>query len=193
MINLQVTIDRTAIEHVRKLYIDPTHAVFNLVPPAFNAFLEECYTSLQRPPVGRATAWTVYLDMLDLIRHREEAQALLQVVSEIGISVHEDEALPLLDGLQDLPFDATDGNYYMGGVGGGLGLRKLHIQVLDASTNLSVYYVEQEHIDALNILEEDEPGIDNDDEHEAGPMAIVTAFSDDDDDDGGDDLFLDEW
>ena len=48
--------------------------------------------------------------------------------------------------------------------------------------------VEQEHIDALNRLE-DEPSIDGDDEHEAGPAVIVTAFSDDDD--GEDDP--DDW
>jgi len=33
--NSQVTIDREAIEHVRKLYIDPTHTVFDLMSPTF--------------------------------------------------------------------------------------------------------------------------------------------------------------
>lgn len=119
-----MTIDCEAIEHVRKLYINPTHAVFDLMALTFDSFLEACYTSLQCPPVGCDTAWMVYLDILDCIRHHEEAQTLQQRISTINLSVYEDEALPLINGLHDLPFDETEGNYYMGGVGGGLGLCK---------------------------------------------------------------------
>ncbi|KIM58647.1 hypothetical protein SCLCIDRAFT_127820 [Scleroderma citrinum Foug A] len=99
----------------------------------------------------------VYLDILDCICHHEEAQTLQQRISTINLSVYEDEALPLINGLHDLPFDETEGNYYMGGVGGGLGL------CVFCTSN------------------EDKPSIDGDDEHEAGPAVIVTAFSDDDD------------
>jgi len=60
--------------------------------------------------------------MLDCVHHHEEVQTLQQQIPTINLSLYEDEALPLIDGLRDLPFDETEENYYMGGVGGGLGL-----------------------------------------------------------------------
>ncbi|KIK80386.1 hypothetical protein PAXRUDRAFT_158843, partial [Paxillus rubicundulus Ve08.2h10] len=76
--------------------------------------------------------------------------------------------VPLLDGLQDLPFNKTATEYYMGSVGGGLGL------------HMSIHYYE------LNTLEqEDEPDIDASyNEINAAPGALLTAFSDGEDADG---------
>ena len=65
-------------------------------------------------------------------------------------------------------------------------ISSIHPMFLNIHSSIDV---EQEDIDALNRLEEDEPSIDGEDEHEAGPAVIVTAFSDDED--SGDDP--DNW
>ncbi|KIM63440.1 hypothetical protein SCLCIDRAFT_117537, partial [Scleroderma citrinum Foug A] len=124
-LDFKVCIYCEAIEHVCKLYIDPTHAVLiSWLRPLIHSWKCVTYTSLQCPPVGHNTAWMVYLNILDCVHHHEEAQTLQQRISTINLSVYEDEALPLINGLHDLPFDETEGNYYMGGVGSGLGLCK---------------------------------------------------------------------
>ena len=117
--------DHASVKHVCNTYINASHPVFDLVSPAFGAFLDKCYTMLQRPPVGHGNAWMVYCDMLAIIRQQEEAWTLQE--SMICAKSHDDEVLSLIEGLKDLPFDETDGNYYMGGVGGGLGLCKLNL------------------------------------------------------------------
>ncbi|KIO02144.1 hypothetical protein M404DRAFT_148569 [Pisolithus tinctorius Marx 270] len=126
-LDFKVIVDRAAIEHVHKVYINSAHPMFDLVSPAFGAFLEKCYTMLQRPPIGHGNAWTVYREMLALIQRQEEAQALHESIMDVEMPA---EHLPLIEGLEDLPFNETDGNYYMGGVGGGLGLCKLSMKFL---------------------------------------------------------------
>ena len=120
-------VDCAAINHVQELYINSAHPVFDLVPPRFGVYLENCYEQMLRPLVDRHTVWTVYLNLLDEIRYRVEALCILEThtLSTATSSGHEDDELPLLVGLKDLHFDESDGVYYMGGVRGGLGLGKL--------------------------------------------------------------------
>ena len=61
-------VDKAATTHVRQLYIDPDHVVFDLVPGPLNAHLKECYNELGRPAVTRQTVWAVYLDLLHVVQ-----------------------------------------------------------------------------------------------------------------------------
>ncbi|KAG1741220.1 hypothetical protein EDD22DRAFT_959081 [Suillus occidentalis] len=81
-----------------------------------------------------------------------------------GDDEEELEDLPLLNNYQDLPFN-EDG-YYMGGVGGGLGLDAAHHQQLDS------------------LMEEDEPDVSKSVDGDAldHDRLIVWSFSDDEDD-----------
>ncbi|KAI5997616.1 hypothetical protein F5J12DRAFT_725221 [Pisolithus orientalis] len=46
--------------HVCELYVDANHPVFDLVPHALNAHLEECYNILGHPAITHFTIWDVY-------------------------------------------------------------------------------------------------------------------------------------
>jgi hypothetical protein len=109
---------------VRNLYIKPDHPVFDLVPPALGQYIQHHYEQLGSPVVNRQSAWDVYLELLNALQHdnSEELQAQTLLVDE---SDEDEEVLPLLENYDDLPFcEENDGFYYMGGVGGGLGLGK---------------------------------------------------------------------
>jgi len=106
-----------AIDHVHQLYIKRDHIVFDLVPPAFSTYLEQCYHQLGRPSVGRQSAWTIYRALLDLVRQCNGIPRVLMAMEEYNIP---DDELLLVPGLRDL--HEVDG--YMGGVAYGLGLRK---------------------------------------------------------------------
>ena len=106
-----------AIDHVCQLYIKHDHIVFNLVPPALTAFLEQCYHQLGHPSIGRKSAWMVYRALLGLVRQCDGIPRVLITMEEHNVP---DDELPLVPGLRDL--HEADG--YMGGVAYGLGLRK---------------------------------------------------------------------
>ncbi|KIM50423.1 hypothetical protein SCLCIDRAFT_85256, partial [Scleroderma citrinum Foug A] len=115
-LNFRVMVSAAAIDHVRQLYIDPKHVVFNLVLPTLNIFLDRCYHQLGSPSVGRSTVWVIYCNLLNLVQQCECVPAVLMA---IGTEQHDTEdELILLPGLQDL--HETEG--YMGGVANGLGL-----------------------------------------------------------------------
>jgi hypothetical protein len=117
----QIKVEREALDHVRDIYIDSSHIVFDLVPKPFAEFMEHCYTELGRPLVKRETVWDVYLHLLDMVQVNDE---MIPPHIELLDEAEEDStALPLLESHRDLP-DREDGSgaYYMGGVGGGLGL-----------------------------------------------------------------------
>lgn len=83
--------------------------------------MEHCYTELGRPLVKRETVWDVYLHLLDVVQVNDE---MIPPHIELLDEAEEDStALLLLESHRDLP-DREDGSgaYYMGGVGGGLGL-----------------------------------------------------------------------
>ncbi|KAG2359833.1 hypothetical protein BDR07DRAFT_1291218 [Suillus spraguei] len=126
-LDFKITVEQDAIDHVWGVYINPSHPVFDLVPPNLNDYIQLCYEEIGCPIVDCDSAWTVYHDLLDKLQHGNNS-ALLDVSDEY--SDEELEDLPLLNNHQDLPFN-EDG-YYMGGVGGGLGLGKtLHDSPFD--------------------------------------------------------------
>ena len=122
-------IDCDAIEHVCKLYINSAHAVFNLIPPRFGTYLDDCYEQILCPSVDHHTVWTVYLHLLDEIHQCTEALSILELFTfqTAALNSPDDNELLLLVELEDLHFDEV-GNYYMGGVRGGLGLSKCQDQ-----------------------------------------------------------------
>ncbi|KAI6020377.1 hypothetical protein PISMIDRAFT_104467 [Pisolithus microcarpus 441] len=124
-LDFKVMVLPATIEQVRKLYINPNHTVFDLVPPALNAFIKACYLQLGSPSVGRTSVWTVYCDILDLMQQSEGMPAILTVTEDHATM--DDEELNLLPGLHDL-LEMED---YMGGVANGLGL---HECLLGSST-----------------------------------------------------------
>ncbi|KIM63430.1 hypothetical protein SCLCIDRAFT_96929, partial [Scleroderma citrinum Foug A] len=77
-LDFKVMIDCDAIEHVCKLYINSAHAVFNLIPPRFGTYLDDCYEQILCPSVDRHTVWTVYLHLLDEIHQCTEALSILK-------------------------------------------------------------------------------------------------------------------
>jgi hypothetical protein len=73
--------------------------------------------------MSRASAWNVYHHLLAVIREHVETPPLLAVIHDTVSDSDPETQLELLPNLKDLPFHETANAYYMGGVGGGLGLR----------------------------------------------------------------------
>ncbi|KAI6021641.1 hypothetical protein BKA83DRAFT_4055186 [Pisolithus microcarpus] len=108
----------TAIEQVQQLYIVPNHAVFDLVPPSLNVYMEACYLQLGHPSVTHASTWTIYRAILDMMWQCENVPAILSTTEDhVSVDVKE---FDLLLGLRNL--HETEG--YMGGVANGLGLHE---------------------------------------------------------------------
>ncbi|KIK20556.1 hypothetical protein PISMIDRAFT_12924 [Pisolithus microcarpus 441] len=146
-------VNKAALKHVRRLYVNTNHAVFDLVPHLLSAHLEECYNNLGCPTISRQTVWHIYLDLLHTI---QDDALMLRHHTSLSANTDADDELPLLEGQHDLPFNETDqGYYYMGGVGGGLGL-------------------DEDHVHHLNRLDSDE----EENFVEGGPDIVVTKFSD---------------
>jgi hypothetical protein len=82
--------------------------------------MQQCYNELGHPVVDCRTAWDVYLNLYRIVSRLYEQLPPPVVLSADDL---DDDFLPLLENHEDLPFhDRNDGAYYMGGVGGGLGL-----------------------------------------------------------------------
>ncbi|KIK91546.1 hypothetical protein PAXRUDRAFT_149260 [Paxillus rubicundulus Ve08.2h10] len=120
-LNFKVMVSLEAMVQVRQVYINPAHPVFDLLPPALGTFIDECYAYLGRPSVSRNSAWAIYCNLLGMLCQRAEIPRIMEVMD---VDAADEAELPLLEGLEELPFDETNGGYYMGGVGNGLGLRE---------------------------------------------------------------------
>ncbi|KIK91878.1 hypothetical protein PAXRUDRAFT_13542 [Paxillus rubicundulus Ve08.2h10] len=101
----KVMVTPAAIDHVHELYINPTHTVFDLLPSSLGMFIELCYDQLGRPSVNRHSVWTIYLDLLGLLRRCAEISPILKAADP---HVTIDDELPLLPGLQELPLNEMD-------------------------------------------------------------------------------------
>ncbi|KAI6139077.1 hypothetical protein EDD17DRAFT_1516715 [Pisolithus thermaeus] len=119
-LDLKFMVDKAALKHICQLYVNTSHVVFDLVPRPLNAHLEEHYNDLGCPTITCQTIWHIYLDLLHTI---QDHALILHLHTSLSESTDVDDELPLLKGQHDLPLNETDqGYYYMGGVGGGLGL-----------------------------------------------------------------------
>ncbi|KAG1821416.1 hypothetical protein EV424DRAFT_1539144 [Suillus variegatus] len=165
-LDFKVTVKQDAIDHIRSVYVNPDHPVFDLVPQPLNDFIQRCYDELGRPPVTRQSVWTIYLDLYHSMQRSVQVPAIVRSLTDITDA--DEEPLPLLENQKDLFFrEDADGAYYMGGIHGGLGL--------DAS----------DHRRLDELAELDEPGA-----HllPAAPIVeeeglVVTDFSDEEEDD----------
>ncbi|KAG1811302.1 hypothetical protein EV424DRAFT_1542583 [Suillus variegatus] len=127
-LDFKITIDHDGVNRIRELYIKSAHPMFDIVPPTLRNFIQQCYGRMGSPEVTRSTVWTVYRDILFALQLADNISPTLSLNE-----ANEDGALPLLEGCTDLPFcDEPNGPYYMGGVGGGLGLGASHHSELDA-------------------------------------------------------------
>lgn len=106
------------IHHIRQVYINPDHQVFDLIPLQLGIFIQKCYNDLGNPTVERTTIWCIYLDLLELLQQCADLPPVL--VAMDPDAEQNNDSIPLLGGLQDL----LESDYYMGGVGNGTGLRK---------------------------------------------------------------------
>ncbi|KAG1844804.1 hypothetical protein DFJ58DRAFT_731076 [Suillus subalutaceus] len=166
-LDFKITVEHEALYHVCNLYIDRSHVVFDLVPQSFEKLIQRCYEELGRPSVTRQSAWDVYLHLLDMLQVDEEIPSTIEDV---------EEDLPLLENHQDLPYHEEDnGAYYMGGVGGGLGLGDKHLHQLER-------LVCDDEPETTSSIDED-VGLDHD-------GLVIWEFSEDSD---GDADAMDEW
>ncbi|KAI9455820.1 hypothetical protein HD554DRAFT_226334 [Boletus coccyginus] len=101
------------------IYMNSEHIVFDLVPPALGAAIEECYMRIGSPPVTRDSVWTVYSTLLRTLQLQDHVQTVLSNMNEPLEEINE---IGLLPGLQELQ-ENDEG--YMGGVANGLGFRDL--------------------------------------------------------------------
>ncbi|KAG0691847.1 hypothetical protein DFH29DRAFT_1074198 [Suillus ampliporus] len=120
--DFKIKVEHKALDHVRNLYIKPSHVVFDLVPLPFGDCVQRCYDELGCPLVMRRTVWEVYLRLL----------GMLQVHDGIPDHIDQLDDIEDLEDHDELPYrEETNGTYYMGGVGGGLGLGIEHLNQLE--------------------------------------------------------------
>ncbi|KAG1822254.1 hypothetical protein EV424DRAFT_1346626 [Suillus variegatus] len=120
-LDFKIQIEPEALDYVQNLYIKSSHIVFDLVPEAFGKCIQHCYDNLSRPVVTRQTAWNTYRLLLDALCTADKLPQQIQLLDD-----EVEDFVPLLDDYRDLPSrEEPNGAYYMGGVGGGLGLGSL--------------------------------------------------------------------
>ncbi|KAF9231983.1 hypothetical protein BU15DRAFT_90769 [Melanogaster broomeanus] len=159
-LDFKIMVEREALDHVRSLYIKPSHVVFDLVPEPLGECINRCYLNLGSPVVTRQSVWDVYLRLLDALQTPSVDLPPITLLQED----EEEDIVPLLDNQEDLPFrEESSGEYYMGGVGRGLGLRD--------EPNISLGVDE-------NLVGLDHAGL------------VIWEFSDEE---GGDSELEDEW
>ncbi|KAG1896154.1 uncharacterized protein F5891DRAFT_1130377 [Suillus fuscotomentosus] len=128
----------------------PSHCMFDLVPEGFSKCIQHCYNDLGRPVITRQSVWDTYRLLLDALQLADK------LPSEIQLQDDEDEDfVPLLDDYQDLPScEDPNGTYYMGGVGGGLGLDTEHCRQLDVLSH-------SDELDITTWIDESLVGLDH--------------------------------
>ena len=127
-----MAVDPAALDHIRNHYVNPSHPVFDLIPDPVSVMLDDIYAMLGRPAITRTSIWDVYLDLLHQIQDAPSSSGSeSRLVPPLQLPLAGDDVLPLLENQADLPFrEDTDGYYYMGGVGSGLGMRMCYLSVL---------------------------------------------------------------
>ncbi|KAJ7176192.1 hypothetical protein C8R43DRAFT_942992 [Mycena crocata] len=172
-----------AIDKVRALYAPKEHEVFQLVPPDFQAIITQMYTEMGQPPVTRNNCWDVYLHLLGRFRALDDTHNIPADIDEhwgYALTAAWDDCAKEIELTPNLrPLRNGDsvigpgGLYYMGGVNNGDGLNAEQSEQLD------------------QMLNEDEPAREEEDEEEDGnEFEIFAWFSDEEFDRGSD---VDEW
>jgi len=116
-------VEHEALEHVCNIYIKSSHVVFDLVPQPFGDCVQHFYDELGCPLVMRQTVWDVYLRLLGMLQINSE---ILHHIDQLDNGEDDLGMLSLLEDHDELPYhEESNGTYYMGRVGGGLGLSVL--------------------------------------------------------------------
>ncbi|KAG1879969.1 hypothetical protein F4604DRAFT_1891662 [Suillus subluteus] len=170
-LDFKIQIEPEALDFVRSLYIKPSHCVFDLVPEGFGKCIQHCYNDLGRPVITRQSVWDTYRLLLDALQLADELPGEIQLQDD-----EDEDFVPLLDDHQDLPSrEDPNGAYYMGGMGGGLGLDTEHCHQLDVLSH-------SDEPDITTGIDESSVGLDH-----AG--LVVWEFSDCE----SDDEMVDGW
>ncbi|KIK32290.1 hypothetical protein CY34DRAFT_27241 [Suillus luteus UH-Slu-Lm8-n1] len=98
-LDFKVIIDHDGVDQVRKLYINPSHVVFDIVPPTLGNFIQHCYDQMGCPEVTHSSVWTVYRNLLSVLQLADNIPPTLLDETE----PNEDD-VPLLEGCSYLPF-----------------------------------------------------------------------------------------
>ncbi|KAG2041212.1 hypothetical protein BDR03DRAFT_834911, partial [Suillus americanus] len=64
----KVVIDCDSVDRVQNHYINPSHSVFDIVPPTLGNFIQSCYDRMGCPEVTRSSVWTVYRNLLSVLQ-----------------------------------------------------------------------------------------------------------------------------
>jgi hypothetical protein len=116
-------VEHEALEHVCNIYIKSSHVIFDLVPQPFGDCVQRCYDELGCPLVTRQTVWDVYLHLLGMLQINSE---IPHHIDQLDNGEDDLGMLSLLEDHDELPYhEESNGTYYMGRVGGGLGLSVL--------------------------------------------------------------------
>ncbi|KIK73887.1 hypothetical protein PAXRUDRAFT_177255, partial [Paxillus rubicundulus Ve08.2h10] len=67
-LDFKITVEQEALDHVRRLYIKPSHVVSDLVPQPLGECINCCYLDLGCPIVTRRSVWDIYLLLLDMLQ-----------------------------------------------------------------------------------------------------------------------------
>ncbi|KAG2110404.1 uncharacterized protein F5147DRAFT_797184 [Suillus discolor] len=71
-LDFKITVERAAIDHIRGVYINSSHPVFDLVPPNLGNYIQMCYEQMGCP--------TVYHDLLNKLQHSDNSALLDSII-----------------------------------------------------------------------------------------------------------------
>ncbi|CAK5262397.1 unnamed protein product [Mycena citricolor] len=182
ILDFKIKVKQEHINTVRQQYADPSHDIFQLVPPDFAQLIQSFYVDLGEPSITRETCWEIYRQLLRCFEHLDKVHnidssvddmwgfALTQAENEYRNKMQPLPNLRPLHGGEDIV--GQDGGYYMGGVNGGNGLD------------------DAQHAQLRRLIDEVEPNVAGETDFE-GEDDICAWFSDEE---GPDELAAaDEW
>ncbi|KAG2353943.1 hypothetical protein BDR07DRAFT_1173064, partial [Suillus spraguei] len=105
LLDFKLPVQSELFDEVEAIYAPPEHPVCDLVPPSFDQHAQYLYASLGKPQVSSDSFWNVYQMLLAQFQAIEGDDDLTILLSQ-GVVEPEDEDVPLLPSLQDLPQNA---------------------------------------------------------------------------------------
>lgn len=106
----QIPVDDDLFDEMEAKYAPSEHAVFELVPKAFEDRAELFYSNIGQPAVSFATFWDIYKDILAEFEHHDETEvefsSMLRTQGSIEHAVSE-EVLDVLPGMRQYSLTAN--------------------------------------------------------------------------------------
>jgi hypothetical protein len=72
-------VDQSQVQESRRLYANPDHPVFQLVPPDFQAMAEGIYSALGSPNLTKNNVWDVYKAMYGVFQQIDSLPAQVEI------------------------------------------------------------------------------------------------------------------